>query len=296
MLNIMSLNLLNKLNYAQRERLAFIDFCLEYYGTVTRADLVQHFQTGLASCSRDLTLYRELAPDNAELAHQTKQYVRKAKFRPLFTHDPDYVLGQLVQGFDYEIPHRQPSSNVCFDAIRFAHPKQDIVAALTRAIYNKQAIHCRYHSLSSGEGNRTIIPHAIVNNGHRWHVRAFDRKTNSFRDFVCSRFTKIEISDTTPKTNELADKDKAWNTIISLEIGVNPQIEHSKAIELDYGMKQGVLKLEVRLSLAGYLLRQWNVDCSVEVNLGSMQYQLYLKNTDVLLDLEKIQLFPGVNQ
>lgn len=41
---------IDKLNYAQRERLVFIDFCLEYYGVIARADLVQQFQTGLASC------------------------------------------------------------------------------------------------------------------------------------------------------------------------------------------------------------------------------------------------------
>ena len=95
---IMTHESIDKLNHAQRERLAFIDFCLEYYGVVARADLVQQFQTGLASCSRDLTLYREFAPENAELVHQTKQYVRTDSFTPLFAHDAEQALHQLMEG------------------------------------------------------------------------------------------------------------------------------------------------------------------------------------------------------
>jgi hypothetical protein len=71
---------LEKINYAQRERLAFIDFCLQFVGQITRADLINHFRTGLASCSRDLTLYNELAPNNLELKHENKQYYRTSEF------------------------------------------------------------------------------------------------------------------------------------------------------------------------------------------------------------------------
>ena len=52
--------LLENLNHAQRERLAFIDFSLEFFGQIARADLIQKFGTGLASCTRDLSLYREI--------------------------------------------------------------------------------------------------------------------------------------------------------------------------------------------------------------------------------------------
>lgn len=291
---IMTHESIDKLNHAQRERLAFIDFCLEYYGVVARADLVQQFQTGLASCSRDLTLYRELAPDNAELVHQTKQYVRTDSFTPLFSHDAEQALIQLMQG--HGAYFQGDKSQVCFDTVRLTQPKQSIVAALMRAIHNNQPIQCRYHSLSSGSANRTIVPHAIINNGHRWHVRAFDRKTNSFRDFVCSRFTKVEYSVTSPKTGESASYDNAWNAVIHLEVGVHPQIKHPKAIELDYEMTQGKLNIEVRSALVGYLLTQWNVDCSKEGSLNASQYQLHLKNTDVLSGLESTELLPGFNQ
>ena len=65
----MSQIVLDSLPHAQKERLAFIDFNLQYFGQVARADLVQRFKTGLAACTRDLTAYRELAPNNIQLFH-----------------------------------------------------------------------------------------------------------------------------------------------------------------------------------------------------------------------------------
>lgn len=53
---------LDSLTHAQKERLAFIDFNLQHFGQVARADLIQRFKTGLAASTRDLTSYRELAP------------------------------------------------------------------------------------------------------------------------------------------------------------------------------------------------------------------------------------------
>ena len=40
------------LSYAQRERLAFIDFSLNYFGEISRSDLNNQFQTGLAAATR----------------------------------------------------------------------------------------------------------------------------------------------------------------------------------------------------------------------------------------------------
>jgi hypothetical protein len=115
--------LLSELNHSQRERLAFIDYCLEYFGQIARADLIKRFQTGLASCSRDLTLYRELAPKNAILVHSTKQYVRTDNFKSLFEHQPENVLISLARGFGDGISAPGERSDDCFDAVRLIYPK-----------------------------------------------------------------------------------------------------------------------------------------------------------------------------
>lgn len=285
--------MLDNLNHAQRERLAFIDFSLEFFGQIARADLIQKFGTGLASCTRDLALYKELAPENAVLMHENKRYVRSDAFRAIFEHDPESVLRTLAKGFGDGFSLQQEKSQVCFDAIRLVHPSSEIISAIMRAIYSNSAIACQYESLNSGTTKRELVPHAIVNNGHRWHVRAYDRKSKEFRDFVCTRFKRIELQETKPKGNELADMDCAWNTLCELQLVPHPRLNHSKAIEMDYGMSKGMLQIEVRAALANYLLRQWNVDCTDNGTLTGDEYQLYLKNKNSLVDLIDFSITPG---
>ncbi len=284
---------LENLNHAQRERLAFVDFSLEFFGQIARADLIQQFGTGLASCTRDLALYKELAPNNAVLMHENKRYVRSDSFRAIFEHDPETTLRALAKGFGNGFSLPLEKSPICFDAVRLVHPKSEIISAIMRAIYSKSAIKCEYESLSSGTTKRELVPHAIVNNGHRWHVRAYDRKSKAFRDFVCTRFKRIELQETEPKSNELADMDSAWNKLCELQLVPHPRLSHSKAIEMDYGMTKGTLELEVRAALANYVLRQWNVDCTDNATLTGDEYQLYLKNKNSLVDLIDFSITPG---
>ena len=162
-----------------------------------------------------------------------------------------------------------------------------------RAIYSQRPIKCQYESISSGSSTRILLPHAIVNNGHRWHVRAFDRKSKSFRDFVCSRFTSIKQLDSEGLEHETQSQDQDWNSIIELHIIPSPSLRFSRAIELDYRMDKGMLVLKVRSALAGYLLRQWNVDCSANGELEGAEYQLKLKNVNILQGCSTASVAPG---
>jgi hypothetical protein len=42
----------------------------------------------------------------------------------------------------------------------------------------------------------------------------------------------------------------------------HPGVEHPKAIEADYQMKDGMLVLDMGAPLVGYALRRWSVDCT----------------------------------
>ena len=284
---------LSELTYAQRERLAFIDFCLQFIGQLARADLVNHFKTGLASCSRDLTLYKELAPNNMTLKHETKQYYRTDAFKPVFEHNPEAILGSLCRGFGDGLSQGISPSETCIDATRLIHPNSDVIATLMRAINNRHAISCDYISLTSGDSSRVIIPHAIANNGQRWHVRAYDKKSKEFRDFVCTRLLNVTELKKSINASQSSENDKAWNNILGIELVVHPSVSHPKAIELDFGMVGGVLHLEVREALIGYLMRQWNVDCSVAATLTGGEYHLWLKNAQELPKLASLEIAPG---
>ncbi|WP_460312553.1 WYL domain-containing protein [Aliiglaciecola aliphaticivorans] len=286
-------NELDTMNHGQKERLAFIDFSLQYFGHVARTDLIQRFKTGLAASTRDFSAYKALAPKNLILVHQTKNYHRTNDFKPVFKHDPEVILTSLSRGFGNGISNGIQPSEQCFDAVRLIHPDQNIIAALMRAIHMKQPIECGYVSISSGESTRVIVPHAIVNNGHRWHVRAYDRKHQSFRDFVCTRFTFVNPLAQDINTLESRKFDGQWNNQIELVLVAHPSIQFPKAIELDYAMVEGKLRVKVRSALAAYLLRQWQVDCSQGHKFRGQGCQLALANLDVLTGVENTQLAPG---
>jgi hypothetical protein len=279
--------------HAQKERLAFIDFSLQYFGHVARTDLIQRFKTGLAASTRDFATYRQLAPQNLLLVHQTKSYHRKTEFQPLFNHDPEVILSSLSRGFGNGISNGVQPSEQCFDAVRLIHPKADIIAPLMRAIHNKQAVKCGYVSLSSGEGERALVPHSLVNNGHRWHVRAYDRKSKGFRDFVCSRFMRVALMAEEIHIHEASAYDDQWHKVVELVLIPHPSISQPLGIEMDYAMDDGRLVLSVRAALAAYLLRQWQVDCSVTQQLLGQGCQLALANVESLATVENMALAPG---
>ena len=286
---------LDALTHAQRERLAFIDFNLQYFGQVARADLIQRFQTGLAACTRDLASYKELVPQNLVLSHTTKSYHRLENFKPLFKHNAESILSALCRGFGDGLSSGNQPSSYCQDATRLIHPNSETIATIMRAITSKLALKCQYTSLSSGNTLKELIPHSIVNNGTRWHVRAFDRSNQQFRDFVTTRIECPKILQPLTKPEESADKDTQWHTIYDIILTPHPKLKYPKAIELDYAMDNGQIKLEVRAALLGYLLRQWNVDCTEQGTLNGNIYQLHLSNKSQL-NLKDIEIAPGYQE
>lgn len=287
---------LDSFSHAQRERLAFIDFNLQYFGHVARTELVQRFKTGLAACTRDLAAYRELSPDNLVLVRQSKRYHRTEQFKPLFDHNPEAILTSLCRGFGDGLSNGIQPSEVCLEAVRLVHPKSDIIAAIMRAIRQRHALVCDYVSLSSGLTRRELLPHAIVNNGHRWHVRAFDRKSNQFRDFVCTRLKNVTIlREPTPEIQH-GSADSQWNKWVAITLVPHPALLHKQAIEMDYGMSDGQLQLTLRAALVGYLLRHWNVDCSADQRQYHQACQLALANPGSLDGVENLAIAPGFRE
>ncbi|MBC3765506.1 WYL domain-containing protein [Neptunicella marina] len=281
------------LSFAQKQRLAYIDFCLLFKGSIYRQDLINRFEIGLSAGSRDFALYKELAPANLSYDTIERRYCQTAEFKPLFEHDARRTLTKLANdisdGFDaigdVHFPVEAPSSlNV---------PDIFIVARLVQAILNNKAVSIIYTSLSSGSAARELVPHAIVDNGLRWHVRAFDRKSNSFRDFVLTRISKVTLKSA-PGQHEQAAADTEWQRLIPLQLVPHPKnVKHPTAIEMDYGMENSQLLIEVRAAMAGYLLRRWNVDCTERGTLSGAEYQLWLQNRFTLRNVDNLAIAPG---
>ena len=115
----------------------------------------------------------------------------------------------------------------------------------------------------------------VADSGLRWHLRAFDRRSGEFRDFVLGRFDDASILPGEVADHETAAQDIQWNRITELELVPHPaNVQHPDTIEAEYGMEGGVLKVRTRAAMAGYLLRRWNVDCTDDHSLKGGEHHL----------------------
>lgn len=284
------------LSQAQRERLAYIDFRLYFMGDIGRPDLIGRFGVAPAGATRDLALYRVTAPQNIEFDGSNKIYRIGKDFVPLFEHAPVGVLSTISLGFGDSANGESQPMLPCESPTVLGSPRTDVLAPICRAIHAKRPMAIRYHSMSSGESERVIVPFALVDTGLRWHVRAFDRKSGEFRDFVVTRIEMPKLLDEEPKANERPDKDIQWTRIVELDLVPHPRLSRPEIIRMDYGMQDGSIRMRVRAAVAGYMLLRWSVDASPDHSLQGHEYRLWLKNHLALYGVKNALLAPGYRE
>ena len=284
------------LSHTQRERLAYIEFRLYFTGTVGRPDLINRFGVAPAAATRDLALYRELAPNNIRFDGSAKVYRLGVAFVPLFLHSPQRALTALSQGFG-EGHDVEPAPLVaCETPALLCPPPVDTLAALCRAINTRQPLDIRYTAMSSGPSKRVIVPFALVDTGLRWHVRAFDRNRQSFRDFVLTRIDALDAIEESALPHERPEHDIQWSRILELELVPHPRLNRPEIIARDYSMTDGALRVRVRAAVAGYMLLRWGVDSSADHHLSDEQYRLWLRDPLTLYGVENARLAPGYQE
>ncbi|MFH0223195.1 WYL domain-containing protein [Vibrio furnissii] len=288
--------LLDDISQAQQERLFHIDFKLRFLGTVNRNDLVNRFGIKAAAATRDISLYKELAPKNLIYDTKAKAYIEADTFNPLFNHQASQTLAALCYGLgdDHVSVNTPLVSSETPTQLNF--PNLDVLAKVTKAIHQSKALNIYYRSLSSGLSQRDIVPFALVDNGLRWHVRAFDRKTKQFKDFVLNRIEKPKLLSSPIETRETKEEDIQWNRMVEMHIVPHPNLKHPETIEAEYAMTEGVLRVQIRAAVAGYVLRRWNVDCSKKHTLMGPEFQLWLKNIQTLYGVENLAIAPGYQE
>lgn len=285
---------LSEMTQSQRDRLAFVELRLRFIGEIRRQDLVARFGIQAAAATRDLGQYKELGPRNLDYDTKGKVYVRGEWFRPIFDFPAERVLTWLSQGFGDGEPSRLRSLVTCEGSALSTSLDLEMLSVLTRAIHKKTAVEISYRALSSGLTTREIVPFAFADNGQRWHVRGYDRRSGDFRDFVLTRIADARLISGAVREHETADQDIQWSRIAEIELVPHPaNVQHPDAIEAEYGMENGVLRMRVRAAMAGYLMRRWNVDCTEDHSLKGAEFHLWLRNRQALYGVTNLVLAPG---
>lgn len=279
--------LLNEIKWSTRQRLQFIEIMAFYTGLISRSALARAFGISDPAATKDLKLYNELAPGNLIYEPGVFGFVPSQSFTEVFADlTPTTVLPMIADNLiSVENPSGESSVyGVTVDKLPLPArlPTKQVLAQIVRAIKHQQQLRVRYHSLSGREGSeyRVIEPHALINNGLRWHVRAYSQETFDFRDFVLSRIVEAQLLDEAAESSSNYDDD--WVEIVTLKLKPHPGLSEQKHLTLnyDYNMMNDIIELNVRRALVGYVLQRMAVDTTIDHSLNPNAYQLIVENRD----------------
>jgi hypothetical protein len=270
-----------------RQRFQCIELLAFYTGVVTRSDIARTFGISDAAATKDLKLYGQLAPDNLVYKHSVFGFVPAAGFAAIFTDlSPAAVLPLIADNLPSPGGPAEHSLvyGIAVESLPLPSrlPDKQVLAQIIQAIKNHKKLQASYRSLSDRDGqqNRIIEPHSLINNGLRWHVRAYNEQTFDFRDFVLSRFVAARVLDDEAESSQQYDDD--WMETVTLKLTPHTGMSKQKQLNLliDYGVSDTFIEVEVRRALLGYVLQRLAVDTTADHSLNPKAYQLILVNRD----------------
>jgi hypothetical protein len=282
----------DEVRWGLARRFEFIEWRIYWTGRVNRKDIEDRFGVSSPQASVDLRSYEENAPGNIFYDSTKKTFVASDEFVPRFlTVSADQYLLQLnaiqngaVQPNDTWFSSLPPAA-VMQTVIRSVDPLT--LREILRAIEKRYEIDVTYQSLTKTR-QRTIAPHSIAFDGHRWHTRAWCTKHAEFRDFVLTRI--LSIGESRPSDANPSD-DMEWNTLVELNITAHPGLaeEQKRAIEHDFGIKDGSLKIKTRLALAFYFIKRLNLDID-DKTISPARKQIFLTNLPQIEEANRLAI------
>lgn len=274
------------MRWSVEQRLEFIDFRLFWDGQVNRSDLVDTFGISVPQASLDLSRYQQLGPQNLTYNKSLKTYVVADHFQPVARElTARHYLSQLRSVADgvIDVSETWLRSVPPYAVVPLVRRRldSDKLSAVLGAIRQSLAMHVEYQSFSQpGPALRWLTPHALGFDGFRWHVRAWCHEHHDFRDFVLARF--LSISGSKPDQVDPSG-DLAWQTEITLRIGPHPGMSECqrRAIELDFGMRNGFVEVPTKVCLSYYLERQLGLDLDSKKVSADRQQVVLLNRPEV---------------
>lgn len=284
--------MIDSLKWSTRQRLQYIEVMAYYTGVITRSDVARAFGISDAAATKDLKLYGDLVPDNLHYRHNVFGFVPGEAFAPLFANlSPAEVLPMIAANLaSTSGPYGDEAIyGIPIDTLPLPNrlPDRAVLAQIIRAIRNHNKLVVSYHSLS-GRGSsqeRILEPHSLVNTGLRWHVRAYNEESYDFRDFVLSRFEDARMLAEPAESSAQYDDD--WMEMVTLKLAPHPGLNDQKRDILltDYRCEEGLIEIQVRRALIGYLLQRMTVDTTRDHSMNPEAHQL------VVLNREEIEPF-----
>jgi predicted DNA-binding transcriptional regulator YafY len=257
------------MRWGVEKRLEFIEFRLFWEGGINRADIIDRFGVSVPQASKDLTLYEEKAPGNLHYDKSAKLYRAAKNFKPVFMEPKaDAYLAQLQSSATPDAGSSEVwlATPPEFDAMPIPRRRIDVsvLRAILGAIREGQSLEIRYQSMSEKRSTpnwRRLTPHALGNDGLRWHVRAYCHEVQKFKDFILSRCLGARNFK---EPGAKPEDDSLWQDSFAVALAPNPVLSagQQEIIAQDFGMRGGRAEVPVRKALLYYFQKRLRLDVS----------------------------------
>lgn len=213
----------------------WIEACLRYagrFGPVEKVAYAETFDLTDSSVSRHqrdfVTAMNSLCGYRAVLIWKGKIEIGGPKGLP---EEPVFAVPTLDRWIEDAL-----RSEVCtVNSVERTTPDPKVLQQVITAIRHKVPARVTYHSRSSGEGQRLLSMHTLVNVVDRYHVRAFDHEKDRFSDFVLARMTLCVPLENMSDQFVTRAQDLDWMTQESVAISVRDGND-VEAVARDFGL------------------------------------------------------------
>ena len=182
-------------------------------------------------------------------------------------------------------------TNILSDFISpISEPNPNKVKVLLKAIRLSRSLQMNYRSRTHPEGKqRSIVPHSLVNDGIRWHCRAYCNYRNRYADFNLGRMDSLQLLK---KSSRLENGDSDWNNFVEIKIDAHPNLKATEKLMIlsDYG-KHEMFIVSTRIALVEYTLQFYRLGRDAQRDTPD-KHPLVVLNIDEL----KPYLFNGTHQ
>ncbi|WP_417347474.1 WYL domain-containing protein [Ferrimonas sp.] len=260
----------SNIKWDQQLRFRHIEIVALWEGRLTTRHLCQTFGIGRQQASRDINHYLSLAPTALKYDTRLKGYKPSPYFKPRFSQgDFAEYLQLLMQqkqleqsGFEL-LEIRSADTELVVPPQRQVDP--GVVRQLLTAARSATRVKLMYASIATGAiSERVFVPHTLVHDGYRWHLRGYCEQQERYLDLVLSRIRGL------PKllypSDHTQEQDSHWNQWVKVTLIPNPQFSDAQreVIAIDYGMDGDQLTLTCRRALMDYHLRRLQISTPIQ--------------------------------
>ena len=231
------------------------------------------------SASRLLAQYAALNPTGLTYSTSQRRWMADADFKPCLTNgriDEYLALTLPTQGAEESCVVR---THLALGAVS---PK--VFAILHRAIRDGVGVVAKHSSMRDPTSRaKTFFPHALVEAGRRWHVRAFVSGVDAFQDLALTRLSDVELIDLPRPDVANPVRDAAWTTLVDLRLVPHPDLtfEQKQMIRAEYFGRSTARVETVRAALVPYVIHELRAATDL-MKQPPPEFQLHVSNIETL--------------